>query len=213
MRLLILLLLMTLWPLLGRAQEFIPGSYELANGTKANGLLSYETGPKARLLVKDPKADPASKAGQKAQEFAAGKVRAFTMAGDRYVMLRSITLDSGRPGTAVSRKNDFGKLLIDGRLELVEYDGPAPAAPAHPRGPAAQPEAPKPAGQPKVYLLRRQGEDEAFSLPVVGKKYREMLTAFFDGRPDLIKKVGLKPMPDEDLRELVKLYNSGSTGQ
>lgn len=202
MRFLFLLLAM-LSPLLGRAQaEFIPGSYELANGTRGNGLLRYETGPKARLLVKDAKADPASKAGQKAQEYAAGKVRAFTVAGDRYVALRNITLDSGKPKAVVARKNDFGKLIIDGRLELIEYDGAA--APAGPAKPA-------PVAPAKVYLLRRQGEGEAFSIPVVGKKYREMLTAFLDGRPDLIKKVSLKPMPDEDLRELIKAYNSGST--
>ena len=201
----LLLLLAMLSPLLGRAQaEFIPGSYELANGTKGKGLLSYETGPKARLLVKDPKADPASKAGQKAQEFAAGKVRAFTILGDQYVALHSITLDSGKPGAAVTRKNDFGKLLIDGRLELITYDGaPAPAGTAKPA----------PAAPARVYLLRRQGEDEAFSIPVVGKKYREMLTSFLDGRPDLMKKVSFKPMPDEDLRELIKSYNSGSTGE
>ncbi|MDQ2773155.1 MAG: hypothetical protein M3Y54_21940 [Bacteroidota bacterium] len=202
----LLLLLAIVSPLLGRAQaEFISGSYELANGTKGKGLLSYETGPKARLLVKDPKADPTSKAGQKAQEFAAGKVRAFTILGDQYVALHSITLDSGKPGAAVTRKNDFGKLVIDGRLELIEYDGaPAPAGTAK----AASTAAPA-----KVYLLRRQGEDEAFSIPVAGKKYREMLTGFLDGRPDLMKKISFKPMPDEDLRELVKAYNSGSTEQ
>lgn len=229
MRSLFLLLLAALPPLLGRAQEFVPGSYELANGTKASGLLSYETGPKAKLLVKDPKADPTSKAGQRAQEFAAGKVRSFTILGDRYVALHSITLDSGKPGAAITRKNDFGKLIIDGRLQLIAYDGqmavaPAAAPAAHPRGPVrpgaakpgpavAAPEPVVPAALAKLYLLRRQSEDEAFSLPVVGKKYKEMLTAFLEGRPDLVKKLIFKPLPDEDLRELIKAYNSGSTEQ
>ena len=220
MRFLFLLLLTALAPLLGQAQaEFVPGTYELANGTKGSGLLSYETGPKAHLLVKDPKADPASKAGQKAQEFAAGKVRAFTILGDRYVALRDITLDSGKPGTATTRKNDFGKLILDGRLELVEYSGPAAPAPVPARVPASRAAAAStaaaatPASPAKVYLLRRQGEDEAFSIPTVSKTYRAMMTAFFQGRPDLIKKAGLKPLPDEDLRELVKAFNSGSTEQ
>jgi len=198
----LLFLLALLSPLLGWAQDdFVRGAYELTNGTKGTGLLHFESGAKAKLLVKDPKASPASKA----QEFSAGKVRAFSILGDRYVALHSISLDSGKPGTATTLKNDFGKLLIDGKLELIEFAGPAT-----PAGSAAKsaPDAPA-----KAYLLRRQGDDEAFSVPVMGKKYRELLTSFLEGRPDLIKKVPLKPLPDEDLRQLVKDYNSGSTEQ
>ena len=60
--------------------------------------------------------------------------------------------------------------------------------------------APLQAAHSKAYLLRRQGEDEAASIPVIGKKYREVLTSYLAGRPDLIKKVGPKPTSEEDLR-------------
>lgn len=213
MRVLLLLLAVCL-PSLSVAQaEFVPGTYELTDGTKGSGLLSYETGYKAKLLVKDPKADPASKAGKKGQEFAAAKVRSFTIAGDRYVLLRTIHLDSGMPFSSVTRKNDFGKLLLDGKLELIEFDIMEMVATNHLRGPNGNIDPQKRAAYGKAYLLRRQGEDEAVSIPVIGKKYREVLTAYLAGRPDLIKKVGPKPTSEEDLRELIKAYNSGSVEQ
>ena len=214
MRFLFLLLVAAFAPLLGRAQsEFAPGTYELADGTKGTGMLSYENGYKARLTVKDPKADPDSKAGKKGQEFAGSKVRAFTIAGDHYVLLHSVKLDSGMPFSTMSLKNNFAKVVLEGKLELLEFDLTQMVHSGASRDNVGNRNAPLQAAHSKAYLLRRQGEDEAASIPVIGKKYREVLTSYLAGRPDLIKKVGPKPTSEEDLRELIKAYNSGSIGQ
>ncbi|WP_210517567.1 hypothetical protein [Hymenobacter terricola] len=210
MRFLFLLLMAAFSPLLGLAQtDFVPGTYELADGTKGTGLLSYENGAKATLLLKDLKADPTTKAGKKGQEFPAGKVRSFTVAGDHYVMLHSVKLDSGMPFSTMSLKNNFGKVLLDGKLELTEFDLTEMLHTSHSRDQFGSNNSPRQAVNSKAYLLRRQGEDEAFSIPVVGKKYREVLTSFLAGRPDLIKKVGSKPTTQEDLLDLIKAYNAG----
>ncbi len=214
MRFLFLLLLAVCSPFLGHAQsELAPGTYELADGTKGTGMLSYENGYKADLLVKDLKADPTSKAGKKGQEFAASKVRAFTMAGDHYVLLHSIRLDSGMPFSSTTMKNNFAKVVLEGKLELLEYDLTQMMRSGMSRDNAGNRNAPMQAAYTKAYLLRRQGEDEAASIPVIGKKYREVLTSYLAGRSDLIKKVGPKPTSQEDLFELIKAFNSGSTGQ
>ncbi|GAA4035789.1 hypothetical protein GCM10022409_20680 [Hymenobacter glaciei] len=214
MRYLFLLLLVAFAPLLGHAQsDFLLGTYELVDGTTGKGLLSYETGFKAKLLVKDSKADPASKAGKKGLEFPAAKVRSFTIAGDHFVMLRSIRLDSGMPFSSMARKNDFGKLIAEGKLELIEFRLAEMVATNHMRGSNGNVDPQRQSVQSAAYLLRRQGEDEAVSIPVIGKKYREVLTSYLAGRPDLIKKVGPKPTSQEDLIELIKAFNSGSTEQ
>lgn len=210
MRFLFLLLIAAFSPLLGLAQtDSVPGTYELADGTKGTGMLSYENGPKATLLVKDPKADPTTKAGKKGQEFPASKVRSFTLAGDHYVLLRSVKLDSGMPFSSMSLKNNFGKVLLDGKLELTEFDLTQMVQTSHMRDQSGNNNSPRQAVNSKAYLLRRQGEDEAFSIPIIGKKYREVLTSFLAGRPDLIKKVGPKPTTQEDLFDLIKSYNAG----
>ena len=193
--------------------ELALGTYELADGTKGTGMLSYENGYKATLLVKDPKADPTSKAGKKGQEFAAAKVRAFTIVGDHYVLLHSIKLDSGMPFSSTTMKNNFAKVVLEGKLELLEYDLTQMMRSGMSRDNAGNRNAPMQAAYTKAYLLRRQGEDDAASIPVIGKKYREVLTSYLAGRPDLIKKVGPKPTSQEDLIDLIKAFNSGSTGQ
>ena len=210
MRFFLLLLMAAFSPLLGLAQtEFVPGTYVLADGTQGTGMLRYENGPKATLLVKDPKADPKSKAGKKGQEFAAAKVRSFALAGDHYVMLHSTRLDSGMPFSSTTMKDNFAKVLLEGKLELLEYDLTQMVRSGMSRDNAGNRNAPMQAAYTKAYLLRRQGEDEAASIPVIGKKYREVLTSYLAGRPDLIKKVGPKPTTQEDLFELVKAYNAG----
>ena len=214
MRFLFLLLLAACSPFLGYSQsEPAPGTYELADGTTGTGMLSYENGYKATLLVKDPKADPTSKIGRKGQEFAAAKVRAFTLAGDHYVQLHSIKLDSGMPLSSMTMKNNFAKVVLEGKLELLEYDLTQMVHSGMSRDNAGNRNAPMQTAHSKAYLLRRQGEDEAASIPIIGKKYREVLTSYLAGRPDLIKKVGPKPTSQEDLIELIKAFNSGSTGQ
>lgn len=214
MRFLFLLLFAVFSPLLGLAQnEFVPGTYELANGTKGSGMLSYENGYKAKLVVKDAKADPTTKEGKKGQSFLASKVRSFTIAGDRYVMLHSIKLDSGMPFSSMSLKNNFGKMVLEGKLELFEFALTEMVRTGFSRDQSGNYNSPRGAVNSMAYLLRRQGEDDAVSIPVTGKKYREVLTSFLAGRPDLIKKVGPRPSSTEDLRELINAYNSGATGQ
>lgn len=213
MRFLFLLLAAAI-PFLSHAQaELVPGTYELADGTKGTGMVSYENGYKATLLVKDPKADPNSKAGKKGQEFAAAKVHAFSLAGDHYVLVRSVKLDSGMPFSSTTMKNNFAKVLLEGKLELLEYDLTQMVHAGMSRDNMGNRNAPMQAVSSKAYLLRRQGEDEAVSIPVIGKKYREVLTSYLTGRPDLMKKVGPKPTSQEDLMELIKAFNSGSVGQ
>ena len=210
MRFLFLLLMAAFAPLLSLAQtEFAPGTYELADGTKGTGMLSFENGYKAKLLVKDSQANPTTRAGKKGQEFAASKILSFTIAGDHYVLLRSLKLDSGMPFSSMSLKNNFGKLLLEGKLELFEFELTEMTHTSFSTNQNGINNSPRQAVTSKLYLLRRQGEDETFSIPVIGKKYREVLTSFLTGRPDLIKKVGPKPTTQEDLFDLIKAYNAG----
>lgn len=207
---LLFLLLAVCSPFLANAQsDPASGTYELADGTKGAGMLAYENGYKATLLVKDPTADPRSQAGKKGQEFGAAKVRAFTIAGDHYVLLHSVKLDSGMPFSSMTMKNNFAKVMLEGKLELLEYDLTQMVHAGASRDNAGNRNSPMQAAHSKAYLLRHQGEDEAASIPVIGKKYREVLTSYLAGRPDLIKKVGPKPTTQEDLIELIKAYNAG----
>jgi hypothetical protein len=60
-----------------------------------------------------------------------------------------------------------------------------------------------------VYLLRRQGEENAIMVPVVAKKYREVMAAYFTGRPELLKKLSTQPKSEPEFRALIQEYNAG----
>lgn len=210
MRFLFLLLAATLAPLLSMAQtESVPGTYELADGTNGTGMLSYRNGYKTKLLVKDAKADPTTKAGKKGAEFPAAKVRAFTMAGDHYVLVRSLKLDTGLPFGSKSFKDVFAKRVVEGKLELLEFKVTEMTSTGFSHDRNGLDSSLREPMTSVFYLLRRQGDDDAVSLPVIGKKYREVLTSFLAGRPDLIKKVGPRPTTQEDLFDLIKAFDAG----
>lgn len=210
MRFLFLLLAATLAPLLGVAQPAsVPGTYELADGTTGTGMLSYRNGYKATLLVKDAKADPATKAGKKGAEFPASKVRAFTMAGDPYVLVRRLQLDTGLPFGSKTFKDVFAKRVVEGKLELLEFKVTEMTSTGISHDRNGLDTSLREPMTSVFYVLRRQGDAAAVSLPVIGKRYREVLTSFLAGRPDLIKKVGPKPTTPEDLFDLIKAFNAG----
>ncbi len=209
MRVALLLLAAALCPLLGVAQnKFAAGTYELADGTKGTGQLAYQAGNRPKLLIKDAAADPASKAGKKGQAYSPEQLRSFDLGSDHYVLLHSIKLDSGLPMTmSMTKKDEFAKVIETGKLELLEYQlffttmGHFPEPGTYFRGSTQQ--------NSMVYLLRRQGEDNATMLPVVAKKYREVMTTYFTGRPELLKKLSTKPKSEPELRALIQEYNAG----
>ncbi|MBF9144219.1 hypothetical protein [Hymenobacter properus] len=208
MRVLLLSLAAALCPVLGAAQSnFVAGSYELADGTKGAGQLEYQPGNHPKLLVKDAAADPASKAGKKGQAYSPEQVRSFDLGPDHYVLLHSIKLDSGMPmSMSMTKKDEFAKVVETGKLELLQYQvfyaGMGYAAP----GGAGRSSSPQ---NTVVYLLRRQGEDNATMVPVGAKKYREVMTAYFAGRPELLKKLSNQPKNESEFRALVQEYNAG----
>ena len=208
MRVLLLFLAAAVSPLLATAQDqFVAGTYELANGTKGTGQLAYQAGNHPKLLVKDPTAAPGSKAAKKGEAYSPEEVRSFDLGTDHYVLLHSIKLDSGMPmSMSMTKKDEFAKVVETGKLELLEYRvfyaGMGYAAP----GAAGRSSTPQ---NTVVYLLRRQGEDNATMVPVVAKKYREVMTTYFAGRPELLKKLSTQPKTEPEFRALVQEYNAG----
>ena len=206
MRFLLLLLLAAFAPFLGLAQaEFVPGTYELTDGTKGTGLLNYETGFKAKLLVKDSAADPTGKASKKGQAYSPEQLRSFDLGSDHYVKLHSIELDFNMGKS--TKKDDFAKVLETGKLELLHYQVFYVE-----RGAFANGMGNRSRENMMVYLLRWPGEDKATMIPN-GRKYKEMLAHFFASRPDLVKKLDtpLKSPAEYYLliRTLVQQYNAG----
>ena len=209
MRVALLALAAALFPLVGVAQDkFTTGTYELADGTKGTGQLAYQAGNHPKLLVKDPAADPTSKAGKKGQAYSPEQLRSFDLGSDHYVLLHSIKLDSGMPmSMSMTKKDEFAKVIETGKLELLEYQVFFATMSHFPMaGTNARTSTPQ---NTVVYLLRRQGEENATMVPVVAKKYREVMTTYFTGRPELLKKLSTQPKSEPEFRALIQEFNAG----
>ena len=205
MRLLYLLAAFLL-PFAGFAQDdFVQGTYELVDGTKAAGLLNFQPGFHSKLFVKAPAADPTSREGKKGKEYSPEQVRSFDLGSDHYVLMHSILLNAGM--NHATKNDDFAKVLETGKLELLHYqfsyvDLGIPNA----------------AGiryntrnRMMVYLLRLPGEDKATMVPL-GRNYKEMLATFLSSRPDLVKKLDVPPKSPAEffpmIRSLVQEFNA-----
>lgn len=203
MRTSLLLLAATLCPLLGLAQALTASSYELADGTKGQGELTYEPGYRAKLLVKG---DGSDKKSAKGHTIDPEKVRSFDVGADHYVHLSSIKLDSGMPMTmSMTKKDDFAKVVAPGKLELLEYEvtyGTSSRSATSASGRDFK------TNSTLVYLLRRAGEDNAVMIPTYGKKYRQMMLPYFADRPDLLPRITANPPLEAELRSILLAYNT-----
>ena len=204
MRSTLLLLAAALCPLLGLAQAPLTAtSYELADGTKGKGELTYEVGYRSKLTVKG---DDDSKKSNKGHSIDPAQVRSFDVGPDHYVRLSSMKLDSGMPMTmSMTKKDDFAKVVTPGKLELLEYTvvyGTSTRSSTSASGRDFQ------SNSMQVYLLRRAGEDNAVMIPTYGKKYRQMMLPYFADRPDLLPRITATPPMEAELRSILLAYNT-----
>jgi hypothetical protein len=214
MRTPLLLLAAAFCPLLGLAQALIATSYELADGSKGAGQLTVQPGYHTKLLLTDGAAEPGSKAARKGKEIDAGKVRSFEVGGNHYVLVRSMKLGTGMPMTmGMTKKDEFAKVLENGKLELFQYDvdymtssrsHPMPGVPVMGSGRDYQ------SHTQTVYILRRAGENDALMIPTNPKKIQEMMMPYFAGRPDLQKRLAAPPTSEAEYRALVQAYNAAN---
>lgn len=191
-------------PLLGLAQEPLTAtSYELADGTKGRGELTYESGYHSKLTVKG---DGDDKKSAKGHTIDPEKVSSFDVGPDHYVHLSSIKLDSGMPMTmSMTKKDEFAKVVAPGKLELLEYQvvyGTSSRSASSASGRDFK------TNTTQVYLLRRAGENNAVMIPSYGKKYRQMMLPYFADRPDLLPRITATPPMEAELRSILLAYNT-----
>ena len=209
MRTLILLLATVVLPLISLAQsDFNSGTYELADGTKGKGQLKYDFKPNfnSKLLVKDDTADIDSKEARKGKSYSPEQVRSFDIGSDHYITVHNLIIETGVPMMSTrTLRADFVKPIEMGKLELMELPVIG-AYSSYDRNAAS--------GRSSTvyktgfYVLRRQGEGKAAMPPFGGERYIAFLTDYLMGRPDLIRLLTKRPLSNEELRALIKDYNS-----
>ena len=190
-----------LLPLIGFGQfEFKPGTYELANGTKGEGELKYNSGFRPRLTVKTNK---------NKTDYSPGEVNHFTMGEQLFMPVSDFILDSGLPFTLKSHiENDFAELVDTGRVQLLYFYFLAENSVAGTRSPTVEPKR-----MSSIVLIRQRG-GKLQSVPVLIKKTRSVIAPFLTGRPDLVARLNSSAFEAREsrlseLRSIIQAYNSG----
>ena len=167
--------------------KYQPGWYTLLNGTRHAGKLRlWQTLTRNSLRVDQGKADPINLAPE--------KLRHFTIGVDSCTVAREVA-EAGQPTTMPFGEADVFRVVLKGKLEVLEHDRLVPGQGAY-NGP----------GHYRTWVLRPTKEADLVMMPTEEKAFARHAAAFFVDYPPLAQRIRAGLVGPTDFKRIVYSY-------
>ena len=167
--------------------KYQPGWYTLLNGTRHAGKLRlWQTLTRNSVQVDQGKADPINLAPE--------ELRHFTIGVDSFTVAREVA-EAGQPTTMPFGEADVFRVVLKGKLEVLEHDRLVPGQGAY-NGP----------GHYRTWVLRPTQEADLVMMPTEEKAFARHAAAFFVDYPPLAQRIRAGLVGATDFKRIVYSY-------
>ena len=167
--------------------KYQPGWYTLLNGTRHAGKLRlWQTPTRNSVQVDQGKADPINLAPE--------ELRHFTIGVDSFTVAREVA-EAGQPTTMPFGEADVFRVVLKGKLEVLEHDRLVPGQGAY-NGP----------GHYRTWVLRPTKEADLVMMPTEEKAFARHAAAFFVDYPPLAQRIRAELVGPTDFKRIAYFY-------